>query len=321
MKRKRFLAIFVLCSVLAMLLGAATTYAQTSLAVISSYQIKNDAGSDMTDGPLMAGATYTVLFEINVGVVPPDTRLSLATPMEKAKGQDVYWNLKNDYPGIDTELWQPGLALIEFDAVEGIAKLTVEGCVPSDYTTERLSNDEYEEYLHFPKEISLVELSLGPDGNLLDERSVEVIDQKIDEYQQTLTEKKDLLQTATIDPTYAKLATKLIALAEDLSDKGYVENAKDLLDTLPSSVAGFPIPVSQKSSLPYVIGIVVLAVILTLFVGLFLRARSNSSFIRQQVDEEAGRLDVLSVRISKIDKQLGGDIDQVKEQLERIIGR
>ena len=378
MKRKRFLAVLLLCAVPAMVLGAATTYAQPpSPAIISSHVIESEDGSNVTNGPLMAGARYTVSFEINVGVVPPDTELSLLTPLEKAKGQDIYWRLENDYEGVDTHSWQPGRPTIEFDAVEGIAQFKLEGVIPSDYTSEKLSN---EEYLHFARYISLVELSLGE--KVLGEVEIQVKDQAIvayertladkelllqeantdptyaalaedvislaqdlssrgyvqnaidlldtlpstasdfptiEDYQQKLTEKKDLLETVDTDPTYAALAEKVIALAENLSSEGYVQNAIDLLDTLPSGASDYPPP--EKSFLPYIIGIAVLAVILIAFVGLFLRGRANSSFIRQQVDEEAGRLDVLSVRISKIDKQLGKDTEQVKEQLERIIGR
>ena len=71
----------------------------------------------------------------------------------------------------------------------------------------------------------------------------------------------------------------------------------------------------------YIVIIIVLAVIILAFLTLFFRARSSSSFIRQQIDEEAGRLDVLSVKTSKIDRQLARDLEQIKEQLERISGR
>ena len=113
----------------------------------------------------------------------------------------------------------------------------------------------------------------------------------------------------------------MIGLAKELSDKGYVESATALLGMLPDSELEFPVPVPQSSFLPYLIVIIVLAVILVLFFFLLLRARSDSSFVRQRVDEEAGRLDVLLVRTSKIDKQLARDIEQVKEELERISGR
>ena len=324
MKRKRFLAVFVTCSILAMVLGTAMTYAQDgppSPAIISSHVVETIDGTDVTEGHLMAGDTYTVSFTVNVGVDLADNTLILSTPMEKVG--DRYWQLENDYEGVDTELWQPGLSQIEFNVVQGDAEFILEGSVPSKYTQESLPN---EEYLHFPKSISLVQLSLGPEGDQLGERSLIVKDQAILAYEQTLADKELLLQEATTDPNeadpkYVKLVEDVIDRAEDLYANGYVENAKDLLDTLPISVSGFPIPVSEESSLPYLIGIIVLAVILIVSVALLLRARANSSFIRQQVDEEAGRLDVLSVRISKIDKQLGEDVEQVKEELERIIGR
>jgi len=322
MRRKRFFAIFVTCSILAMVLGTATTLAdEPPLATIESYVVENIDGTDVTQGHLMAGDTYTVSFTVNVGVDLADNTLILSTPLEKVG--DRYWQLENTYEGVDTQLWQPGLSQIEFNVVEGDAEFTLKGAVPSDYTSQELPN---EEDLHFPKSIALVQLSLGPDGDPLGERSLIVKDQAILAYEQTLADKELLLQEATTDPNeadpkYVKLVEDVIDRAEDLYANGYVENANDLLDTIPVSVSGFPIPVSEESSLPYLIGIVVLAVILIVSVALFLRARANSSFIRQQVDEEAGRLDVLTVRISKIDKHLGEDIEQVKEQLERIIGR
>jgi uncharacterized membrane protein len=130
-----------------------------------------------------------------------------------------------------------------------------------------------------------------------------------------------LLKTTDADPKYEDLATEIITLAEGLYGKGYVEEATSLLNTLPESASDFPTPVPEGSYTIYIVIIVLLAVILIAFLILLFRAKSNSSFIRQQVDEEAGKLDVLSVRTSKIDKQLARDIDQVKEQLERISER
>ncbi|MEE8470527.1 MAG: hypothetical protein V3S51_04285, partial [Dehalococcoidia bacterium] len=251
MRQKRFLAAFVLCSVSGMLLGTATTYAQgPSPAVISSYTITDVGGSDVTEGPLMSAATYTVSLEINIGFDLPDTRLSLSTAMDKVG--DVYWSLTNDFPGIDTATWQPGLATIEFDAVSGTAQFTVKGSVPSDFTTELLSNNDY---LRFTESISLVELSLAPDGALLDDLPVEVVDQDILDYRDMLDEKQSLLQNTAPDLTYAALASDVITFAENLSSKGYVEYASDLLNALPESAEDFPTieeyeqAVSEKNNL------------------------------------------------------------------------
>ncbi len=319
MKRKRLIGIFVLCSVLLAILlsGATSVYAQQpSPAIIETYSIESSNGSDVTNGPLMAGAAYTVSLEVNVGVNLANTTLSLTTPMIKV--EDVRWSLENDYAGIDTDLWQPGLATIEFNVIEGIAEITLIGAVPDNYTSEELPNDDE---LHFIKSIPLVELTLGPGDTLLDEISVEVRDEAIVAYQQTLTEKDGLLKTTDADSKYEDLAAAIIALAEGLNSQGYVEQATSLLKTLPSSASDFPVPVEEGSYMVYMVIIAVFAVIMLAFLTLFFRARSNSSFMRQQIDEEAGKLDVLSVRLSKIDKLLARDIEQVKEQLERISGR
>ena len=317
MKRTRFLAILVLCAAVSMLLGTATTFAQgPSPAVIESYLVQNIDGSDVTDEPLMAGATYTVTFEVNVGVDLANTTLILSTPLSKVG--DIYWRLENDYPGVNTQTWQPGQPTIEFDAVKGTAQVRLDGFVPTHYTSEKLPNGDY---LHTAKPISLVQLFLGPAGTLLDERQSTVKDQAIDAYQDALTLKTSLLQSTTTDAKYKALAAAIISQAETLSSKGYVEIAKSLLNTIPTSASEMPVPVEEGSFMPYLIVIIVLAVILIAFLVLFLRARSNASFVRQQVDEESGKLDVFSVRLSKIDRQLARDIEQVKEQLERISGR
>ena len=190
MRSVRIILVLILCSILVILAGVATTYAQRpALASIGSYTIDNKDGTDVSNGPLMAGATYTVSFDIDIGVVPANTTLTLYTPMEKAKGQDVYWHLENEYEGIDTEQWQPGKARIEFEAVQGVAELTLIGSVPPGYTSEELSNGDF---LHFEESVSLVRLSLAEE--LLDERPVAVIDQAIVAYRQALTEKESLLQ-------------------------------------------------------------------------------------------------------------------------------
>ena len=110
MTGKKVLSVLVACSVVAMLVATlvgGSAYAQSpSPAVISSYTVKNIDGSDVTDDRLMAGATYTVSLEINVGVDLSDTKLRLSTPMSKV--EDVYWRLLNDYPGVNTNTWQPG---------------------------------------------------------------------------------------------------------------------------------------------------------------------------------------------------------------------
>jgi len=143
----------------------------------------------------------------------------------------------------------------------------------------------------------------------------------IEELESDITEKSNLVASVDTDSSYANLVNDIISLAEVLGDEGYVNIADQLLDNLPDSAADFPEPASEQSSVPYLVVIIVLALITVAGFVLFMRAKSNNSFIQQQVEEEAGRLDVLLVRISKIDKQLANDISQVKEQLERISGR
>ncbi len=321
MKQGRFIAISFMVSLLLLLSGIATVNAQTptppSPAVIESFNIENVDGSDVTEDYLMAGDTYVVTLEINVGVNLGNNTLILYTPLQKV--EDVYWHLQNDYTGIDTTSWQPGQQTIVFEVVEGIARLELKGSVPADYTWTPISGYSY--VLHAIRDLPLITLSLGPEGTELDSSSMEVKDQAIIAYEQTLIEKDALLRTTEADVKYEKLANDIITHAQSLYSKGYVEDATKLLKTIPDSSADFPVPVKEKSYLPYIIGLAALAVLLVIFLALLMKSRSNSSVIRQQVDEESGKLDVLSIRLSKIDRQLARDLEQIKEELDRISGR
>jgi len=324
MKRRCLLAVFVLGSMLAVLVGPAAAGAQDDdLKVdITFFEVSNFDGSDVTGDHLMASDSYIVRFSINAGVDLGNNTLIVSTDLTKVG--DVYWQLDNDYAGVNTETWQPGMSSIEFEIVKGTAEFTLRGKVPDSYTSQRIT--ETGAVLHLPRDMALLKLSLGPAGTLLEERSMNVIDQAINTYDKTLILRETALQQATTgsapaDVTYAGLAQDVVDQAKALSLKGYVEEATDLLNTLPDSAADYPTPVQEGSYTPYIIIIAVLAALLVASLVLLLRSRSGVSLLRQQVDEEAGKLDVLSVRLSKIDRQLAQDVGQVKEDLERISGR
>jgi len=323
MKKRCLLAVLVLGSMLALVLGPGAASAQDDLKVdITFFEVSNIDGSDVTGDHLMASDSYIVRFSINAGVDLGNNTLIVSTDLTKVG--DVYWQLDNEYAGVNTETWQPGMSSIQFAIVKGTAEFTLRGKVPDGYTSHRIS--ETGAVLHLPRDMALLKLSLGPTGTLLEERSMNVIDQAINTYDKTLILRETALEQATTGPapadvTYAGLAQDVVNQAKALSIKGYVQEATNLLATLPDSAAGYPTPVQEGSYTPYYIIIGALAAVLLAALVLLLRSRSGTSLLRQQVDEEAGKLDVLSVRLSKIDRQLAQDVGQVKEELERISGR
>ncbi|UCC60889.1 MAG: hypothetical protein JSV02_03445 [Dehalococcoidia bacterium] len=323
MRRLFFLAVIVLCLISTLLLEATGASAEDDIlrAEITSYKVIDLGGADdVTAKNLMAGNSYEITFTIEVGITLGNKTLVLATELERIDQQTDYWDLKNDYRGIHTETWQPGSSSIEFDMVKGNATIALTGRIPNNYTSVNLSNNRK---LRFPRTISILRPSIQPDNTILEEqvKTTNVIDQTIDTYQKLLIAKGNLLREAEADLKYEELANGIIERAEELYSYGYVDEANDLLNTIPDSTAGFPVPVEEGSYTIYIVIIALIALILIALLALLLRARSNSSFVLQQVDEEAGKLDVLLVRISRIDKQLARDIEQVKEQLERISGR
>jgi hypothetical protein len=320
MKIRAFLTIIAILGIVGGVFSITTMNTQadgTALAEITSYTINDAAGRIITDAdPLIAGSTYTVDFEINIGIASSD-KLILTTDLEKAK--DVYWELLNsdEYP---IEPWQPADKSIEFDAVKGVAQLKLTGTVPEDYTSEEpLPNGDV---LHFEKDITVIKLSLSS-GDLLGQRSKKVIDQTISGYQSSLQEKQDWLEDADAESHYINLVEEVVNEAQVLADKGYAERATSLLNTIPNPPEWSPKPIPQSipSVLPYIIVIIIVVLIAIALVALFFKSRSSADFMRRQVQEETDNLDEIAHEAGRVNRSLSDKIDKVRENLEGISRR
>ena len=89
-------------------------------AVITSFTVLDPNGNDVTDEFLVAGGSYTINFEIEIGATLSDNIL-LTTSMEKSGNS--FWTLNNNYEGVETSTWTPGSPSITFKAVEELHNL------------------------------------------------------------------------------------------------------------------------------------------------------------------------------------------------------
>ncbi len=280
-------------------------------AIISDFTVRDPNGNDVTNKPLVAGGTYMFSFSVAIGTTLTD-QIIMSTSLEKVG--DRYWTLENNYQGVDTNSWQPGGSRVAFKAIQGTPKFTLAGKINSNMTVEIVKDGKT---THFPVKVPVLSIALQSTQNVLDQKIMNVTDQAIIQYQNTLNTKQNLLAGSQTIPQYATLAQGIIEQAQALANVGYVEDATKILSVIPSS--GLPSPPGVESTFLYLaIGIGVVAAI---FAVMFLRANSGKSVIVRQADEEAKKLDVLLVKANRIDKSLAMEIETVKKKLEDLTKR
>ena len=281
-------------------------------ATITDVVVTTIDGKSVKDTPLMTGATYRVIFTIEVAAGLKEQAV-LKTSLIRAPNSDRFWTLKGDYAGIDATSWQPGQSTLSFDAVPGTAQLELEGSVPEEFVTETLSTGEV---LHISKEIGLLELSMES-GAVVSDFKLEVIDSSIEEYRSILDEKKQLIENMDADPAYASLVDALVASADAQASIGYTDFALETLEAIPDS--GWVAPRTSSSYQWIIVG--VLAVIAAALAFLLIQARNEAGFIKRQTDSQAKRLQILALKASRIgDSNLTEGIEQVRKELQQSAG-
>lgn len=280
-------------------------------AIISDFTIRDPNGNDVTTKPLLAGGTYTFSFSVSIGTTLND-QIIMATSLEKIG--DRYWTLENNYQGVDTNTWQPGGSRVTFRAIQGTPKFTLAGKINSNITIDTMKNGKI---IHFPVKVLALSIALQSTQNVLDQKILNVTDQTLIQYQNTLNSKQNLLSSSQTIPQYVTLAQGIIEQAQVLAKVGYVEDATKILSIIPAS--GLPSPPGVESTFLYVaIGVGAVTVLLAV---MLLRANSSKSVIARQADDKAKKLDILLVKANRIDKSLATEIETVKKELEEIAGR
>ncbi|MFP4642080.1 MAG: hypothetical protein ACOC7P_00345 [Chloroflexota bacterium] len=291
---------------------AAIAQEVTPVKIVEFEVSAQDGQAVSPDDPLMTGAVYQIAFAIDVGTSVKD-QLVLSTQLERTG--DRYWNLTNeDYEGVDVNTWQPGRQEISFQPVEGIARFSLTGRIPEEYTRTPLETGEI---LHNAKSIQLLELSLGTSG-FMEERKSSVIDDSIAEYRKQLEIKESLLEEVDGDPGYESLVKGIIGQAKAEANDGYTRRAVELLQTIPES--GWTQP--RGSNMLFIVIAAVLAVIALIAIVLVFRSRSEAQFLKKQSDAQAKKLELVSTKVSKLgDKGISEEVNRVKDELRSMSGR
>ena len=284
------------------------SYAQAP-AVITSFTVLDPNGNDVTDEFLVAGGSYTINFEIEIGATLSDNIL-LTTSMEKSGNS--FWTLNNNYEGVETSTWTPGSQSITFQAIEGTAQFTLDGKIPEAITEKEI--DDIGKTIHALELVPLLVMSLDS-MEILDERTYTITDQTIISYDALLQSKTEKLDSISMDEKYNSLAFEIVSEAEYLTSFGLYDDAIQLLETIPDS--DYPEPPSTTTLL--IAASVFLGITTIVFVLLFIRTRSSASYLSSSVSEKADKLDLLLIKASRIDRSLAVDLETIKKELKELV--
>ena len=278
-------------------------------AVITSFTVLDPNGNDVTDEFLVAGGSYTINFEIEIGATLSDNIL-LTTSMEKSGNS--FWTLNNNYEGIETSTWTPGSQSITFQAIEGTAQFTLDGKIPEAITEKEI--DDIGKTIHALELVPLLVMSLDS-MEILDERTYTITDQTIISYDALLQSKIEKLNSISMDEKYNSLAFEIVSEAEYLTSFGFYDDAIQLLETIPDS--DYPEPPSTTTLL--IASSIFLGITTIAFVLLFIRTRSSTSYLSSSVSEKADKLDLLLIKASRIDRSLADDLETIKKELKELV--
>ena len=278
-------------------------------AVITSFTVLDPNGNDVTDEFLVAGGSYTINFEIEIGATLSDNIL-LTTSMEKSGNS--FWTLNNNYEGVETSTWTPGSPSITFKAVEGTAQFTLDGKIPESITEKEIV--DIGKTIHALELVPLLVMSLDS-MEILDERTYTITDQTIISYDALLQSKIEKLDSISMEEKYNSLALEIVSEAEYLTSVGLYDDAIQLLETIPDS--DYPEPPSTTTLL--MIASAFLGLTTIVFSVLFVRTRSSTSYISSSVSEKADKLDLLLIKASRIDRSLADDLETIKKELKELV--
>lgn len=276
-----------------------------------------ETGELLQNAPMLAGAEYNITITLDIGVNAPHADLSLSLAMLHADAIDRFWEIHTTNLTLTGD-YNPNKPSITFSQVKGLYIISTFGRIPSDLTITNLDNLFA---LHKPVNYTIIEL-IGPDGGVLDEITANIIDSEIDGYRFILERRQaDLLEykETQVDPAYIELYENLLGLAEEQAELGFVQTAGDILEVLQVEISPpKTVPsIEERYFIPAVGGLGGFAAVL---IFLFLRARNKLSFISMVIEDQIREMEGLTMRASRIDKNLASRLQEINDRLKETGG-
>ncbi len=306
----------------------APTQGQVGQKWITRYTISNSGtqqiyktvnfqtGMNTTIQPILVGDELNVTFAVTVSTSAPYASLQVSTTMSHSLIESTYWQLQSNYAGINSQSYNPNQQSVSFNQTTGTLVMSCYGTIPQSATQTQIGSLT----LYKSAQPVLIKL-VGPDGTVLDQITVSVIDSKISQYQTAYNSalaQVTNFQAQGVDPAYITLYKNVLDGAQTLANEGLVDNAIVTLTQLSaSSPASIKTPVEATLFIPAVVG---LAVVLVIVAFLFVRARGKSSYYSLVIEDQIKDLEGLTMRAARVDKTIASGLDGIKERLQQLVG-
>ncbi len=294
-----------------------TNYTVRDLSTGEIIMQKSSAGATISDN-LLEGAKLNVTITITVPMTVPDSTLKLSTSMLHSTTQDSYWQLKTlDYP---VEGYNPNNSTVTFSQSQGELTISCYGNIPTGLTTGSSTGSGTQ--IHLPKAFSLISLT-DSTGQIIDQIKPWIVDSKIAEYQVLHDQSVNALQgleDQNAAPAYIALYSNVINGSESAANEGFVDTAISQLNQL--AISEQP-PVAVGSSMFDTLFLPVagaLAAVAVIGLVLFMRARGKAGYVSQVVEDQIRDLEGLTLRASRIDKNLSQGLETIEDRLKRAVG-
>jgi hypothetical protein len=261
--------------------------------------------------PIFAGSELNVTITVNVAVTVSHVNLTIATTLDHSTIEDRYWQIHTQtYSFVD---YNPNEKYLKFQQNKGTFSISCIGKVPGGLTQTNIGSY----VLHKPQDFVLIKLT-SPSGELLDQIKYEVVDAQIDEFRKLLGTRNNKLQTLKdtgVAPGFIELYEDVLDQAKAQAELGFVDEAINLLDVLLVEQE----PVSSAAETLFIPLMAGLAIGLVAILFLYLRARSNRSYVLSVIEDQIKDLEGLTLRVAKIDRTLASRLDSMKERLKKLV--
>lgn len=294
-----------------------TVKAQTSNSGgwITSYQITDyntgkllvnyDSSQNInqTLAAVSPGEDIEVTFTVNV-FTGGSGDLTLSTSLGQLL-QGQYWQLVTQDYNLGSS-FNPNSRSTQFTWTQGTFTMKLIGVVPTP------SSDLGQ------TPVNVVNL-YGPDGSTLDQITIFSTSAGMANFLSIYNQKNselNSLKKSGVDQGYIDLCTKYLNESMAIASAGDVTDATAMLNALDTSNA--PAGSTMQALFLPLIGVV--AVVAVVFAFMFFRARGKVSYFQLVVEDQIKDLEGLTLRVSKIDRQVSSNLESVKDRLKRLVG-
>jgi hypothetical protein len=295
--------------------GGIQQYIITNTGTNQMYTSVNfQTGLNTNGSAILAGDELSITFTISANLAT-GADLKVSTDLSHSSLKQVYWELKGSYAGIDQNTFNPNQNFVNFKQQSGALQLVCYGAVPQTITQTTIGGT----VLHNKASPTIIKLT-GPNGEVLDQIVVDVIDSKILSYQSVYSNAETKFNSlGDVDPAYKSLYQSVLSGARLAAAQGFVDNAISTLQSLTSGLAPQSIgtPILATLFIPVV---AVMAVIAVVAVFLFMKNRGKSSYYSLVIEDQIKDLEGLTMRAARIDRTLASNLEGVKERLQQIVG-